>query len=60
MKAYLKNGKTIRISQKAANEIAEMKKKESNPDGEQILTGKNKFSGNLFFLIDVEEVIAIR
>ena len=60
MKAYLKNGKTIRISQEAANKIAEMKVKETNPEGNQILTAKKAFNKNLMFLIDVEEVIAIR
>lgn len=60
MKAYLKNGRTIKISQKAANEIASMKIKETNPEGNVILTSKNKISKNLNFLIDIEEVIAIR
>lgn len=60
MKAYLKNGKTIRISKTAANQIAEMKVKETNPDGNQILTAKKGIKKNIIFLIDVEEVIAIR
>ena len=37
-----------------------MKKKETNPEGNQILTAKRAFSNNLIFLIDVEEVIAIQ
>ena len=60
MKAYLKSGKTIRISQIAANQIVEMKKKETNPEGEQILTSKKVSNGDYTFMIDVEEVIAIK
>lgn len=60
MKAYLKNGKIIRISQDIANKITEMKKSDTNPNGEQILTRKLTKNNNITFLIDVEEVIAIK
>ena len=56
MKAYLKSGQTIRVSQKIANAIVDAKK---SGDGE-FLTEHFKVGKNVKTFIDVREVIAIR
>jgi len=56
MKVYLKNGQTVKINQKIANEIVEMKIK---GDSNTIVT-RNIISNNVFAYLDVDEIIAIR
>jgi hypothetical protein len=60
MKAYLKNGQKIKVTQKMANEIAEMKLKQiEDPDAEDFFITRN-ILGNLFSFIHINEIIAIR
>jgi len=56
MKAYLKNGQTIRISQKIANTIAEEKK----AGGYHFITETYKIGKNVKLFIDIREIIAIK
>ena len=56
MKAYLKNGQTVKINQKIANEIVDMKIKGNS----NTIVTRNVFSDNVFAYLDVDEIIAIR
>lgn len=56
MRAYLKNGQTVRIDSQAANEIVNMQKK----GDEDILVRRSIFNGQIHLMINVNEVIAIR
>ena len=57
MKAYFKNGKTIRISQKLANEIVDMI---TSNDGKNVLISKHFISENVFAYFDITKIIAIK
>ncbi len=57
MRVYLKSGKTIRVSQKQAEEIVEMKKTVDQAD---LLLSRNRFSKTLDLMLDVKEVVAIK
>lgn len=61
MKAYLRNGKTIRIPKSYANRIISLKKetKDRNPHVNMVLR-KDEISDDYVFMIDVNEVIAIK
>ena len=59
MKAYLKNGRTVKITQKMANEIVEMKIAQSTKGDNTIVT-RSVYSNNVFAYLDIDEIIAIR
>lgn len=62
MKAYLKNGNTVRITQQMANDIAEMKIQQSKDpkNATNFLVSRNIISKNVFAFIDIDEVVAVR
>ncbi len=56
MRAYLKNGRIIKISQKAANMAADFAREGTHG----YLFETLKVSNNLTFMIDSSEIVAIR
>ena len=59
MRAYFKNGKSIKISREQAAEIADMRIKGE----EDVLVTRSAFAmphRNVIFFIDIEEIIAMR
>ena len=61
MRAYLKNGRTVKITQKIANDIVNMKIEQGkNPGSENTLVSRNIISNNVFAYLDIDEIIAIR
>lgn len=56
MRAYLKNGKSVRITQEQANQIIETKQDAENDS----LVGRLKINNNICFYLDVDEVILIK
>ena len=62
MKAYLKNGKTIRVPQSVANDITKMKIQQSEDpkNASNFLVSRHFISKNVFLCIDIDEVVAIR
>ena len=53
---YLKNGQTVKITQKLANDIVDMKLKGDT----NTIVSRNIISKNVFAYLDVDDVIAIR
>ncbi len=61
MRAYLKNGRIVKITQKIANDIVNMKIEQGkNPGSENTLVSRNIISNNVFAYLDIDEIIAIR
>jgi len=61
MRVYLKNGRTVKITQKIANDIVNMKIEQGKtPGSENTLVSRNIISNNVFAYLDIDEIIAIR
>ncbi len=62
MKAYLRNGQRVQITQQVANDIAEMKIEQSKNliTATNFLVSRNTINGNVVSFFQIDEVVAVR